>query len=59
MPAKCFTVGAWRSLVAHCNGVAGVGGSNPLAPTKENKDLGENLGPFILPSHRRKAFVKP
>ena len=25
--------GAWRSLVAHCNGVAGVGGSNPLAPT--------------------------
>ena len=27
------TAGAWRSLVAHCNGVAGVGGSNPLAPT--------------------------
>ena len=27
-------VGAWRSLVAHLNGVQGVGGSNPLAPTK-------------------------
>ena len=25
--------GAWRSLVAHRNGVAVVGGSNPLAPT--------------------------
>ena len=28
-------VGAWRSLVAHLNGVQGVGGSNPLAPTKK------------------------
>ena len=27
-------VGAWRSLVAHLHGVQGVGGSNPLAPTK-------------------------
>jgi hypothetical protein len=27
------SVGAWRSLVAHHNGVVGVGGSNPLAPT--------------------------
>ena len=26
-------IGAWRSLVAHRNGVAVVGGSNPLAPT--------------------------
>jgi hypothetical protein len=26
-------VGAWRSLEAHLNGVQGVGGSNPLAPT--------------------------
>ena len=27
-----------------------VGGSNPLAPTKENKDLALNgLGPFSLP----------
>ena len=29
----CPSVGAWRSLVARCNGVAEVGGSNPLAPT--------------------------
>ena len=27
-------VGAWRSLVAHLHGVQGVGGSNPLAPTR-------------------------
>ncbi len=27
------TVGAWRSLVAHYNGVVGVAGSNPVAPT--------------------------
>jgi hypothetical protein len=26
-------VGAWRSLVAHLNGVQGVDGSNPFAPT--------------------------
>ena len=25
--------GAWRSPVAHCHGVAGVAGSNPVAPT--------------------------
>jgi hypothetical protein len=37
---KCYSsfysrviVGAWRSLEAHLNGVQGVGGSNPLAPT--------------------------
>ena len=28
-----MNIGAWRSLVAHRNGVAVVGGSNPLAPT--------------------------
>ena len=28
-----FSVGAWRSLVAHHNGVVGVGSSNLLAPT--------------------------
>ncbi len=28
------SVGTWRSLVAHYNGVVGVGGSNPLVPTK-------------------------
>ena len=27
--------GAWRSLEAHLNGVQGVGGSNPLAPTSD------------------------
>lgn len=27
------SVGVWRSLVAHCHGVSGVGGSNPLTPT--------------------------
>jgi hypothetical protein len=30
-------VGAWRSLVAYLNGVQRAGGSNPLAPTNENK----------------------
>ena len=30
--------GAWRSLVAHLYGVQGVGGSNPLAPTKVKRD---------------------
>ena len=32
-------VGAWRSLVAHYNGVVGVEGSNPFAPTNRTKDL--------------------
>ncbi len=30
-----YTGGAWRSLVAHLLWEQGVGGSNPLAPTKE------------------------
>lgn len=30
----------WRSLVAHLHGVQGVGGSNPLIPTKQDKGLG-------------------
>src|SRR5690554_7570743 len=30
-------VGAWRSLVARCNGVAKVAGSNPVAPTRNSK----------------------
>ena len=33
MPAAF--VGAWRSLVAHHNGVVGVGGSNPPVPTSQ------------------------
>ncbi len=32
-------VGTWRSLVAHLNGVQGVGGSNPLVPTSLFKGL--------------------
>jgi hypothetical protein len=31
-------VGAWRSLVAHYNGVVGVEGSNPFAPTNKQKN---------------------
>ena len=45
--AGIFRVGAWRSLVAHLHGVQGVGGSNPLAPTKEfNKKA--PVGAFLL-----------
>ncbi len=35
-------VGTWRSLVAHLNGVQGVGGSNPLVPTSLFKGLQTN-----------------
>ncbi len=49
-------VGAWRSLEAHLNGVQGVGGSNPLAPTRKiivKKQVGR-IGPpaflFFYPS---------
>jgi hypothetical protein len=34
-----FVVGTWRRLVAHLNGVQGVGGSNPLVPTNDLKGL--------------------
>ncbi len=34
-----LNVGAWRSLEAHLNGVQGVGGSNPLAPTIKFNEL--------------------
>ena len=40
----CFCVGAWRSLGAHLNGVQGVGGSNPLAPTKNHKEIKTKAG---------------
>ena len=32
-----FSVGAWRSLVAHFAGGEGVVGSNPIAPTTKNR----------------------
>ena len=41
-----FLVGAWRSLEAHLNGVQGVGGSNPLAPTNNFNRL--HTGIFSL-----------
>ena len=34
-----FTIGTWRSLEAHLNGVQGVGGSNPLVPTTYKRGL--------------------
>ena len=45
-------VGAWRSLVAHLNGVQGVGGSNPLAPTSL---INLSLAPsrIIIPACRK------
>ena len=36
---KKITVGAWRSLVARLTGGQKVVGSNPIAPTKYEKDL--------------------
>src|SRR3954468_1351162 len=46
--------GTWRSPVAHCNGVAGVAGSNPAVPTRWGRPL---VGPVAFPestisSHR-------
>ena len=35
--------GAWRSLVAHYLGVVGVGSSNLLAPTKNEKETRSGL----------------
>ena len=32
-------IGAWRSLVAHLNGVQGVEGSNPFAPIVQIVDI--------------------
>ncbi len=44
------SVGTWRRLVAHLNGVQGVGGSNPLVPTINKKGIPEvgNRGVAIL-----------
>jgi hypothetical protein len=36
-------VGAWRSLVAHLLWEQGVGGSNPLAPTNDFRQLAQAL----------------
>ena len=43
-----FTIGTWRSLEAHLNGVQGVGGSNPLVPTRNIKHLGMSPGCFFF-----------
>ena len=41
-------VGAWRSLVAHLNGVQGVGGSNPLAPTTNYYNKKNGLAKWLI-----------
>src|SRR3954469_2240405 len=38
--ASASTLGTWRSPVAHCNGVAGVAGSNPAVPTLADRLVG-------------------
>ena len=38
--------GAWRRPVAHLNGVQGVAGSNPVAPTRVKKEVIKS--PFLL-----------
>jgi hypothetical protein len=45
-------VGAWRRLVAHLNGVQGVVGSNPIAPTniKNKQDDGGCHPAFLFPT---------
>ena len=40
-------VGAWRSLVAHYNGVVGVEGSNPFAPTNRHRTCREICRSFF------------
>ncbi len=41
-------VGTWRSLVAHLNGVQGVGGSNPLVPTSLFNGLKSNSFKLLI-----------
>ena len=41
-----YTIGAWRSLVAHLLWEQGVGGSNPLAPTSSIPHLFYPTGPI-------------
>src|ERR671912_620256 len=40
--------GTWRSPVAHCNGVAGVAGSNPAVPMGQSRP--QPVG-FVAPGH--------
>ncbi len=47
MLIKNACVGAWRSLVAHLNGVQGVGGSNPLAPTINEYNKKKGLAKWL------------
>ena len=35
--AAVVSYGTWRSPVAHCNGVAGVAGSNPAVPIENER----------------------
>jgi hypothetical protein len=51
--ASSSSSGTWRSPVAHCNGVAGVAGSNPAVPTRWGRPLvahhfGVNLNRLII-----------
>ncbi len=41
--------GAWRSLEAHLNGVQGVAGSNPVAPTEKGIEFQSPLFYFGIP----------
>ncbi len=47
--------GTWRSPVAHCNGVAGVAGSNPAVPIEKERAH----GPALSRSGRRDLAVAP
>jgi hypothetical protein len=55
-------VGTWRRLVAHLNGVQGVGGSNPLVPTRNFKGLALGANLFFIactfPVHLRRNSGK-
>ena len=54
--SSTFTVGAWRSLVAHTLGVRVVAGSNPAAPTNPTVlpfPLVQLICADFCPSHTR------
>ena len=62
-----YSIGAWRSPVAHLHGVQGVVGSNPIAPTeldltgplRETCEVFLNMTPEFVPisSFNRKALL--